>query len=205
MRRRYIFFTLISVGDILDGTYLIYPSIMRLSQMAAGTFIGGTSIWGCASRGYMVFRIYGTELVSVAMFTMAAEKVFAVLFTVTYRRYATNETRFVAAAVCLAVCLVSLIVMFLTSYFAPRTIVQEDIYCGISGSCSTPLEGFATFHQFFNLTCQIGAFVGSAFAFLVARKITKRANAKEINSIRPILVVSFVSCIVISSNNIVSC
>ncbi|KAK5965274.1 hypothetical protein GCK32_021436, partial [Trichostrongylus colubriformis] len=84
MRRRYVFFTLISIGDILDGSYLIYPSIMRLAQMAAGTFFTGTSLWGCASRGYMVFRIYGTELVSLTMLTMSAEKVFAVLFTVSY-------------------------------------------------------------------------------------------------------------------------
>ncbi|KAK5979439.1 hypothetical protein GCK32_017556 [Trichostrongylus colubriformis] len=90
--------------------------------------------------------------------------------------------------------------MFLTSYFDPRKQVQDDLYCGISGST---VEGFATFHQFFNLSCQIGGFLASAFAFLFARKITKQANAREINAIRPILVVSFISCIVISSNNII--
>ncbi|VDP51959.1 unnamed protein product [Heligmosomoides polygyrus] len=69
---------------------------------------------------------------------------------------------------------------------------------------SSAAEGFATFHQFFNLSCQVGAFLGSAFAFVVARKLTKQASAKEINAIKPILVVSFISCIVISSSNIVS-
>ncbi|KAK6739783.1 hypothetical protein RB195_008339 [Necator americanus] len=168
--------------------------------MAAGTFTGGTSLWGCASRGYMVFRIYGTELVSLTMLIMAAEKVFAVLFTVIYRRYATNRARFSAAFACLLICLLSLITMFLTSYFDPRVSVQEDKYCGISGSV---VEEFAQFHQFFNLSCQIGGFLGSAFAFLVARSITKQANAREMSSIKPILVVSFISCIVISSNNII--
>ncbi|RCN39312.1 hypothetical protein ANCCAN_14750 [Ancylostoma caninum] len=201
MRRRYIFFTLVGIGDILDGTYLIYPSIMRVAEMASGTFSGGTSLWGCASKGYMVFRIYGTELVSLTMLVMAAEKVFAVMFTIVYRRYATNRARFTAALTCLLVCLLSLITMFLTSYFDPREEVQEDKYCGISGSV---VEGFAQFHQFFNLSCQIGAFLGSAFAFLVARSLTKQANVKEISSIKPVLVVSFISCIVISSSNIVS-
>ncbi|RCN36297.1 hypothetical protein ANCCAN_17840 [Ancylostoma caninum] len=41
MRRRYVFFTLVAVGDILDGMYLIYPSIMRIAEMANGTFWGG--------------------------------------------------------------------------------------------------------------------------------------------------------------------
>ncbi|KAL6728428.1 hypothetical protein Aduo_010202 [Ancylostoma duodenale] len=200
MRRRYIFFTLVGIGDILDGAYLIYPSIMRIAEMASGTFSGGISLWGCARKGYMVFRIYGTELVSLTMLVMAAEKVFAVLFTIVYRRYATNRARFTAALICLLVCLVSLITMFLTSYFDPRADVQEDKYCGISGSV---VEGFAQFHQFFNLSCQIGAFLGSAFAFLVARSLTKQANVKEISSIKPVLVVSFISCVVISSSNII--
>ncbi|RCN31450.1 hypothetical protein ANCCAN_22760 [Ancylostoma caninum] len=153
------------------------------------------------------------------MLVMAAEKVFAVMFTIVYRRYATNRARFTAALTCLLVCLLSLITMFLTSYFDPREEVQEDKYCGISGSV---VEGFAQFHQFFNLSCQvpksprlplvnvefglcfqIGAFLGSAFAFLVARSLTKQANVKEISSIKPVLVVSFISCIVISSSNII--
>ncbi|VDL75784.1 unnamed protein product [Nippostrongylus brasiliensis] len=99
----------------------------------------------------MVFRIFGTELVSITMLIMTSEKVLAVLFTVHYRA----------------------------------------------------VEGFATFHQFFNLSCQISAFLGSAFAFIVARNLTKQANAKEINSIKPIVVVSLISCVVISSSNII--
>ncbi|VDM75324.1 unnamed protein product [Strongylus vulgaris] len=142
MRRRYIFFTLVSIGDILDGTYLIYPSIMRIGQMATGTFSGGTSLWGCASRGYMVFRIYGTELISVSMLIMSAEKAIAVLFIVPYRRYATNKARFITAAVCLLVCLFSLGTMFCTSYFDNRAEVQEDKYCGISGrACEASSAG----------------------------------------------------------------
>ncbi|ETN74829.1 hypothetical protein NECAME_12728 [Necator americanus] len=35
----------------------------------------------------------------------------------------------------------------------------------------------------------IGGFLGSAFAFLVARSITKQANAREMSSIKPILVI----------------
>uniref|UniRef100_A0A183FB27 G_PROTEIN_RECEP_F1_2 domain-containing protein n=1 Tax=Heligmosomoides polygyrus TaxID=6339 RepID=A0A183FB27_HELPZ len=41
MRRRYIFFSLVSIGDILDGFYLVYPSIARLTEMSSGTFDGG--------------------------------------------------------------------------------------------------------------------------------------------------------------------
>lgn len=200
MRRRYIFFSLVSIGDILDGFYLVYPSIARLTEMSSGTFDGGTSLWGCIQRGYVISRIFGTELVSLTMLTMAVEKVFAVLFTVHYRRYATEKVRLTAAIGCVAFCTGSTIVMVLTSYFDSRTVVQEDKYCGISGSAA---EGFATFHQFFNLSCQVGAFLGSAFAFVVARKLTKQASAKEINAIKPILVVSFISCIVISSSNII--
>ncbi|KAL6728652.1 hypothetical protein Aduo_010404 [Ancylostoma duodenale] len=200
MRRRYIFFTLVAVGDILDGMYLIYPSIMRIIEKANGTFWGGISLWECICKGYMVFRIYGTELASLTMFIMAVEKAFAVSFTMTYRRYATDKARFAAALSCLLVCLLCLIIMFLTSYFDPREVVQDDKYCGISGSV---VEGFAQFHQFFNLLCQIGAFLGSAFAFFVARNIRKHANKGELSSIQPILVVSFISCIVTSSDNIV--
>ncbi|RCN36296.1 hypothetical protein ANCCAN_17839 [Ancylostoma caninum] len=75
--------------------------------------------------------------------------------------------------------------MFLTSYFDPRQAVQDDKYCGISGRY------------------KIGAFSGSAFAFFVARNIRKHANKGELSSIQPILVVSFISCIVTSSDNIV--
>ncbi|KAK6014306.1 hypothetical protein OSTOST_20335, partial [Ostertagia ostertagi] len=156
----------------------------------------------------MVFRIYGTELVSLTMLTMSAEKHFPsssspllrIRTSVNFRRYGTVENRYAAAGVCATVCLLSLIVMFITSYIDPRTNVQEDIYCGISGST---VEGFAAFHQFFNISCQVGGFFGSAFAFLVARKLTKQASAKELNAIRPILLISFISCIVISSSNIV--
>ncbi|KHJ82114.1 hypothetical protein OESDEN_18194, partial [Oesophagostomum dentatum] len=42
MRRRYVFFSLVSIGDIMDGTYLIFPSFMRIAEMAAGTFYGGS-------------------------------------------------------------------------------------------------------------------------------------------------------------------
>ncbi|WKX99630.1 hypothetical protein Q1695_014482 [Nippostrongylus brasiliensis] len=200
MRRRYIFFTSVAIGDIFDGFYLVYPSINRLVEMASGTFDTDTSLWDCARKGYMVFRIFGTELVSITMLIMTSEKVLAVLFTVHYRRYATDRVRFCGALGCLVICLASLTTMFLTSYFDPRKVVQTDQYCGVSGSA---VEGFATFHQFFNLSCQISAFLGSAFAFIVARNLTKQANAKEINSIKPIVVVSLISCVVISSSNII--
>ncbi|EYC27100.1 hypothetical protein Y032_0009g525 [Ancylostoma ceylanicum] len=200
MRRRYIFFTLVGIGDILDGMYLIYPSIMRIIEKTNDTFSGGISLWECTGKGYMVFRIYGTELASLTMFVMAAEKAFAVSFTMIYRRYATDTARFAVALACLLVCLLLLLTMFLTSYLDSREVVQDDKYCGISGSV---VEEFAQFHQFFNLFCQIGAFLGSAFAFFVARNIRKYANKGELSSIQPILVVSFISCIVTSSDNIV--
>ncbi|EYC27105.1 hypothetical protein Y032_0009g528 [Ancylostoma ceylanicum] len=200
MRHRYIFLTLVSIGDILDGTYLIYPSAMRIVEIAYGTFYGGTSLWECARKGYMVFRIYGTELASLTMLVMAAEQACAVSFTMIYRTYGTDRARFTAALACLLVCLLSLITMFLTSYFDPRKQVQEDKYCGVSGSV---VEGFAQFHQFFNLSCQISAFFGSSFAYLVARYLTNHATVRNLNSILPIVVVSFISCIVNSSSNIV--
>ncbi|CAJ0599766.1 unnamed protein product [Cylicocyclus nassatus] len=90
--------------------------------------------------------------------------------------------------------------MFLTSYLDSRTEVQDDKYCGVSGSVT---EGFAQFHQFFNLSCQFGGFLGSGFAYIVARRLTRQAQSKEITSIKPILVVNFISCIVRSSSNII--
>ncbi|RCN38492.1 hypothetical protein ANCCAN_15594 [Ancylostoma caninum] len=247
MRRQYVFFTLVAVGDILDSMYLIYPSIMRMMEIDACTFWEETTLWECTSKGYMMLRIYGTELVSLTMLVMTAEKLLAVFLPVIYRcftyqiqptsrasiyfrgsrlkffeksrtdlrkylrnttciatptsrHYVTNTARFIAALACLLICLLSLTTMILTSFFNPRNVIQQNKYCGISGSV---VNGFAQFHHFFILSCQIGAFLGSGFAFLVAKNIRKRANKVELSSIRPILVVSFISCIVVSSNNMV--
>ncbi|KAL6728654.1 hypothetical protein Aduo_010405 [Ancylostoma duodenale] len=151
MRWRYIFFSLVAIGDILDGTYLIYPTIMRIAEVDAGTFSQEVSLWGCTSKGYMMLRIYGTELVSLTMLVMATEKVFAVFLPIIY----------------------------------------------------SVVRGFSQFHHLFNLLCQIGAFLGSTVVFLVARYFRKQANKKELISIQPILAVSFISCIVMSSNYII--
>ncbi|CAJ0599717.1 unnamed protein product [Cylicocyclus nassatus] len=106
---------------------------MRISEMANGTFLGGVSLWECATRGYMVFSIFGRELVSLSMLFMAAERIFVVLSIGTYRLYATPVARFVAVAICLLVCLISILIMFLTSYYDSRIEVEDDKYCGISG------------------------------------------------------------------------
>lgn len=44
-----------------------------------------TSLSECTSKGYVITRIYGSELVSLTMLVMATEKVFAVLFPFLYR------------------------------------------------------------------------------------------------------------------------
>ncbi|EYC27108.1 hypothetical protein Y032_0009g529 [Ancylostoma ceylanicum] len=151
MRWRYIFYSLVAIGDILDGVYLIYPTLKRMAEIEAGTFSEEISLWGCTSKGYMMLRIYGTELASLTMLVMAAEKLFAVFLPLTY----------------------------------------------------SVVKGFSQFHHLFNLTCQIGAFLGSTVVFLVARNFRKHANEKELISIQPILAVSFISCIVMSSNYII--
>ncbi|KAK5983393.1 hypothetical protein GCK32_009130 [Trichostrongylus colubriformis] len=200
MRRCYIFFTLVTIGDILDGIYLIYPSVMRIINIRDGVFEEDISQWNCACKGYVISRIVGTELVSLTMLMMSVEKVLAVLCTFRYRRYVTEDARLIAALSCVTFCLLSLSAMFLTSYFGPQKPLQPDRYCDVAGST---VEGFAMFHQFFNLFCQVGAFLCSAFAFLSARKLIKQTSTKEINAIRPIFAVSFISCVVISSDSII--
>ncbi|CAJ0599956.1 unnamed protein product, partial [Cylicocyclus nassatus] len=216
MRGRYVFYTLMSIGDIVDGAYFIYPSAIRIGEMAKGTFLGGDtalslkkvmndfasglSLWECASRCYIVFRIFGSELVSLSLLVMAAEKIFAVLSGRAYRLYATPVSRFATAAICLLVCLISILTMFLTSYLDSHTEPQDNKYCGISGSVT---EGFAKFHNFLNLSCQIGGFLGSGFAYILTGRLAKQAQLKEMKSIKPILVVSFVSCSVTCSDDII--
>ncbi|CAI4231447.1 unnamed protein product [Auanema sp. JU1783] len=199
MRDKYLYFSLICVGDMLDGGYLIYPSITRLMEMSSGVYYERISLWGCALKMNMLFRVFGPELVATTMLIMSLEKLGAVYFPIKYRVYISQGYRTYVSLLCVTLPLIALIVMFITS-FLDDEIVKSDRYCGVSGSV-TP--DFALFHQYYNIICQVGGFIASATAFITAKIIMKDANIKELNSIQPILVVSFISCVLLTSSSII--
>uniref|UniRef100_A0A1I7W9Q5 Uncharacterized protein n=1 Tax=Heterorhabditis bacteriophora TaxID=37862 RepID=A0A1I7W9Q5_HETBA len=68
-----------------------------------------------------------------------------------------ERVQLITAIMCILFCFLSLIIMFLTSYLDSRVVTQMNHYCGVSGSVT---EGFALFHQNFNLVCQVGKSAG---------------------------------------------
>ncbi|CAJ0575934.1 unnamed protein product, partial [Mesorhabditis spiculigera] len=203
LRRKYFLFTCVAIGDTFDGSYFLFPSLVRLYTMTTGTYTRPASFWDCLLRGNMIFRIFGTEFVGVNMFLLSLERIIAVGLPFFYRTYFKTWTRFAMAGVGLLFCLLNVAVMYVTAYLDDRTTTQADYYCGISGSV---VPVFALYHQYLNILTQGSSCVLSFCAYgyaLYSKKKLGLDTSKDMAQIRPVLVSSCIACVLIIANNVV--
>ncbi|CAJ0565983.1 unnamed protein product, partial [Mesorhabditis spiculigera] len=195
LRRKYFLFTCVAIGDTFDGSYFLFPSLVRLYTMTTGTYTRPASFWDCLLRGNMIFRIFGTEFVGVNMFLLSLERIIAdLLQNLDPLRYGGRWAAF---------CLLNVAAMYVTAYLDDRTTTQVDYYCGISGSV---VPVFALYHQYLNILTQGSSCVLSFCAYgyaLYSKKKLGLDTSKDMAQIRPVLVSSCIACVLIIANNVV--
>ncbi|VDD97269.1 unnamed protein product [Enterobius vermicularis] len=191
---------MVAVGDTIDATYFLFGSLGRLVDIATDTFYYPISLKGCLLKFYVLPRVFGSEMVAMMMLVLSVEKVVAVFLPLFYRAYS-DRLRLSMIAAALIYCIVSSIVMIVTSVLDKRPVVGKNRYCGISTSVTRP---FALYHQFGIITVNIVALILCFTAFMVVWNRTKRFRnaAKELQNIKPILVVSAVSTLILIANNV---
>jgi hypothetical protein len=154
------------------------------------------SPWDCAKKFYAVFQIIGVQLPDIASLMISIERVLAVSLPFWYRAKFNARHRFGLFFASILMCTISLMIYFLTVFPLQEKNIQSG-YCALTYSSNLL---YNKMHQYSTVIIQVAAFSLSSFAFIQARRnsIAVAAMRKEIKSVKPILIVSFLSVILVT-------
>ncbi|TKR66810.1 hypothetical protein L596_023048 [Steinernema carpocapsae] len=200
LRRKYIFFVAIDVGELVDGLSYVLTSIGRGSGVLTGTFPQPISIHDCFFKRYWVHAlIMGTELPALITIVISIERILAVHKPKVYNKYVTTRTKILSLVTVVFIQLVFLSAAGFSAY--GNTEMATTRHCAIITSTATY---FSIFHFVFVVSAYVVSFTSLLITYVVYKNMERRAfGAKRKTQLVLFLFVTGTSIIFVSMPGIV--